>query len=324
MMFRRDVYGHERQKEQLGAAITNGRLAHAYLFHGRDGIGKKGVAKAFAAAVLCGKGRPEACDACLSCKKVKSGNHPDLIMVKPDGAFIKMQAVREMIGAMAFRPLEGGRRLFLIDDADRLHPAAANALLKTLEEPAAANIIILITAKPYLLPRTIISRCQQLRFRPLRRETIARFLEEQAGLEAAAARALAASAEGGIARALQLQQEDYLADREGILKRLAAEQADAPLPRLALFRYLGKSKKEIPDKLTLLQSCFRDALVWKELRDRGMLVHGDHLDQVRGIARLTTDDLLFNLDSIAASIRALEANANKLLTLEAMTFTLRL
>ncbi len=323
-MFRRDVYGHERQKEQLGAAITNGRLAHAYLFHGRDGIGKKGVAKAFAAAVLCGKGRPEACDACLSCKKVKSGNHPDLIMVKPDGAFIKMQAVREMIGAMAFRPLEGGRRLFLIDDADRLHPAAANALLKTLEEPAAANIIILITAKPYLLPRTIISRCQQLRFRPLRRETIARFLEEQAGLEAAAARALAASSEGGIARALQLQQEDYLADREGILKRLAAEQADAPLPRLALFRYLGKSKKEIPDKLTLLQSCFRDALVWKELRDRGMLVHGDHLDQVRGIARLTTDDLLFNLDSIAASIRALEANANKLLTLEAMTFTLRL
>jgi len=108
------------------------------------------------------------------------------------------------------------------------------------------------------------------------------------------------------------------------LKRLAAEQADGPLPRLALFRYLGKSKKEIPDKLTLLQSCFRDALVWKELRDRGMLVHGDHLDQVRGIARLTTDDLLFNLDSIAASIRALEANANKLLTLEAMTFTLRL
>jgi len=75
-----------------------------------------------------------------------------------------------------------------------------------LEEPAAANIIILITAKPYLLPRTIISRCQQLRFRPLRRETIARFLEEQAGLEAAAARSLAASAEGGIARALQLQQ----------------------------------------------------------------------------------------------------------------------
>jgi DNA polymerase-3 subunit delta' len=320
----RGVYGHERQKEQLGAAIASGRLAHAYLFHGREGIGKKEVAKAFATAVLCGKGRPEACNACRSCKKVKSGNHPDLITVKPDGAFIKMQAVRELIGIMAFRPMEGGRRLFLIDDADRLHPAAANALLKTLEEPAAANIIILITAKPYLLPRTIISRCQQLRFRPLRRETVARFLEEQAGLEATVTRALAASAEGSIARALQLQQEDYLADREGILTRLASGHAGAPLPRLALFRYLGKSKKEIHDKLTLMQSCFRDALVWKELRDQGMLVHGDHLDQVHGIARLTTDDLLFNLDAIAASLRALEANANKLLTLEAMTFTLRL
>ena len=216
----RGVYGHERQKEQLGAAIASGRLAHAYLFHGRDGIGKKEVAKAFATAVLCGKGRPEACNACRSCKKVKSGNHPDLITVKPDGAFIKMQAVRELIGIMAFRPMEGGRRLFLIDDADRLHPAAANALLKTLEEPAAANIIILITAKPYLLPRTIISRCQQLRFRPLRRETVARFLEEQAGLEATVARALAASAEGSIARAPSFRWR-LLADRAD-LTRLAS------------------------------------------------------------------------------------------------------
>ncbi|MDI9569588.1 MAG: DNA polymerase III subunit delta' [Pseudomonadota bacterium] len=320
----RAVYGHERQREQLGAAIAGGRLAHAYLFHGRDGIGKQEVAKAFAAAVLCGKGQPTPCDACVACKKVQSGNHPDLIILKPDGAFIRMQAVRELIGAMAFRPMEGGRRLFLIDDADRLHPAAANALLKTLEEPAAANIIVLITAKPYLLPRTIISRCRQLRFQPLRRETVARFLEEQGGLEANAAHALAASAEGSIARALQLRREDYLADREGILARLAAGQVGAPLSRLALFRHLGKRKKDIPDKLTLLQSCFRDALVWRELQDREMLIHGDCLEQIRGIARLSTNDLLFNLDAIDASLRALEANANKLLTLEAMTFTLRL
>ncbi len=319
-----DIYGHDRQKDLLQAAVAGGRLAHAYLFCGREGIGKQAVAAAFAAAVLCARKTPDACGACLSCKKVNSGNHPDLIRVRPEGVFIKLQAVRELIGAMAFRPLEGGRRVFIIDEADRMHQVAANALLKTLEEPAAANILILVTAKPYLLPRTIVSRCQQLRFNPLRQETVSRFLEEQNGLDPAVAAAIAAGAEGSIARALQLRREDYLADREGILQRLAAAGAGTPLQRLALFRYLGRSKKDLVDKLGLLQSCFRDALVWKELEDEGRLVHGDRKELIRDVARLSTEDLLFNMDAVNASLRALEANANKLLTLEAMTFTLRL
>ncbi len=319
-----DIYGHDRQKALLQAAVAGGRLAHAYLFHGGAGIGKKAVAEAFAAAVLCGRGEGDACRACLACKKVKSGNHPDLIHVAPAGAFIKMQAVRELMGAMAFRPLEGGRRLFIIDDADRLHPAAANALLKTLEEPAAANILILVTAKPYLLPRTIISRCQQLRFSPLPRETLSRCLRETAAVDMGTARAIAASAEGSVARALQLLREDYLVDSVEMLKRLAADTAGAPLPRLALLRYLGRSRKDLADKLLLLQSCFRDAMIWKELRQENMLVHREHRDDIRRLARLTTAELLFNLETVAASLRALEANANKALTLEAMTFTLRL
>jgi len=324
MMSFAEVYGHDRQKALLQAAIAGGRLAHAYLFHGRAGIGKKEVAEAFAAAILCDRGKDDACRACLACKKVRSGNHPDLIRVAPTGAFIKMQAVRELVGAMAFRPLEGGRRLFIIDDADRMHHTAANALLKTLEEPAAANILLLVTAKPFLLPRTIISRCQQLRFSPLPRETVARYLQTAAAVGEDTARTIAAGAEGSIARARQLLREDYLADTAGIMQHLAGDHAGDALQRLALLRHLGKSKKDIPDRLSLLQSCFRDALVWKELRQEDMLVHRDHRDVIRRLARLTTEDLLFNLENIAASLRALDANANKALTLEAMTFTLRL
>jgi len=319
-----EIYGHDRQKAFLRAAVTAGRLAHAYLFHGCEGIGKKTMAGVFAAALLCDRGADEACGSCLACRKVKSGNHPDLIRMAAEGAFIKMQAVRELMAAMAFRPMEGGRRIFIIEDADRMHHTAANALLKTLEEPAAANVLLLVTAKPFLLPRTILSRCQQLRFSPLPRETVARFLREAAAVDENTARAIAAGAEGSIARARQLLGEDFLEARQEIMGRIADPGVGAPLERLALLRCLGRSKKDIPDRLSLLQSCFRDAMIWKETGDVAALAHADRRDDIRRLARLNTEDLLFNLETVAASLRSLEANANKSLTLEAMTFTLRL
>lgn len=319
-----DIYGHEKQLALLKSAITGGRLAHAYLFHGREGIGKKAVAMAFAAAILCERKEAEACQICLSCKKTGHGNHPDLITIAAEGAFIKIQAIKDLLHMMAFRPLEGGRRLFIIDEADRMNQAAANALLKTLEEPSRANILVLITSKPYTLPRTILSRCQQLRFSPLRQETVATYLEQQESLAAEAAGMIAAVAEGSIQRALQLKQDDYLADRKALLRHIAAAHSGDPMLRLALLRYLGKDKKDVPEKLSILQSCFRDALVWKELPGDRTPANGDETDAIRAITRLTTDDILFNLQTISASIRALAYNANKLLTLEAMTFTLHL
>jgi DNA polymerase III subunit delta' len=319
-----DIYGHEKQLAQLKSAITGGRLAHAYLFHGRAGIGKKAVAMAFAAAILCDRKEAESCQTCLSCKKTGHGNHPDLITIAAEGAFIKIQAIKDLLHMIAFRPLEGGRRLFIIDEADRMNQAAANALLKTLEEPSPANILVLITSKPYTLPRTILSRCQQLRFSPLRQETVAAYLEKKETLDAGTAGMIAAVAEGSIQRALQLKEDDYLADRKAILGHIAADHSGDPMLRLSLLRYLGKDKKDVPEKLTILQSCFRDALVWKELPGDRTPANNGETDAIQAITRLTTADILFNLQTISASIRALEYNANKLLTLEAMTFTLHL
>ncbi|MCX5826460.1 MAG: DNA polymerase III subunit delta' [Deltaproteobacteria bacterium] len=319
-----DIYGHEKQIALLKSAITGGRLAHAYLFHGREGIGKKAAAMAFAAAILCDRKQAEACHTCLSCKKTAHGNHPDLITIAAEGAFIKIQAVKDLLHMVAFRPLEGGRRLFIIDEADRMNQAAANALLKTLEEPSPANILVLITSKPYTLPRTILSRCQQIRFSPLRQETVAAYLEKIESLAHETARMIAAAAEGSIQRALQLKRDDYLADRKTVMGHIAADHSGDPLQRLSLMRYLGKDKKDVPEKLSILLSCFRDALVWKELPGDQTPANSDEKDAIQAITRLTTDDILYNLQTISASIRALEYNANKLLTLEAMTFTLRL
>jgi DNA polymerase-3 subunit delta' len=319
-----DIYGHEKQIALLKSAITGGRLAHAYLFHGREGIGKKAAAMAFAAAILCDRKEAEACRTCLSCKKTGHGNHPDLIMIAAEGAFIKIQAIKDLLHMIAFRPLEGGRRLFIIDEADRMNQAAANALLKTLEEPTPANILVLITSKPYTLPRTILSRCQQIRFSPLRQDAVAAYLENKESLDHETARMIAAAAEGSIQRARQLKGDDYLADRRAVMGHLAADHSGDPLRRLSLMRFLGKDKKDVSEKLSLLLSCFRDALVWKEIPGNPTTANSDEQDAIQAITRLTTDDILYNLQTISTSIRALEYNANKLLTLEAMTFTLRL
>ncbi|MFA5182257.1 MAG: DNA polymerase III subunit delta' [Syntrophales bacterium] len=319
-----DIYGHEKQIALLKSALTGGRLAHAYLFHGREGIGKKAAAMAFAEAILCERKEAEACRACLSCKKTGHGNHPDLITIAAEGAFIKIQAIKDLLHMIAFRPLEGGRRLFIIDEADRMNQTAANALLKTLEEPSPANILVLITSKPYTLPRTILSRCQQIRFSPLRQETVAAYLEKRETLAPETAGMIAAAAEGSIQRALQLNQDDYLVDRKAVMGHIAADHSGDPLRRLSLLRYLGKDKKDVPEKLSILLSCFRDALIWKELPGNQAPVNSAEKDDLQAMTRLTTNDILSNLQTVSASIRALEYNANKLLTLEAMTFTLRL
>jgi DNA polymerase-3 subunit delta' len=102
------IYGHERQTEILQHAMQNGRLAHAYLFHGMEGIGKRTVAERFARNLLCAAPTEEGpCDKCPACRKIDHGNHPDFITIEADGAFIKIQAIRQIAASMAYRPLRG-------------------------------------------------------------------------------------------------------------------------------------------------------------------------------------------------------------------------
>ena len=177
----KDVYGHEKQIKVLQTAMSRDRIPHAYLFYGAEGVGKRTVAEVFAKALNCASGREslDACDACPSCLKIDHENHPDVITIEAQGQSIKIQEVRELQEQMKFSPFEGGKRIFIIVDADKMNIASANAILKTLEEPAASNILVLLTSRPHQLPATVLSRCQHLRFNPLRRETVASFLEER-------------------------------------------------------------------------------------------------------------------------------------------------
>ena len=318
----REIYGHEKQIAILKNAMAKNRIAHAYLFYGMEGIGKRTTASVFARALNCGAEEPP-CDACPSCRKAEHKNHPDIITIAAEGQFIKIGAVKELQERMTFRPSEGRRRVFIMPEADRMNAAAANALLKTLEEPSAGNTLLLTTARPYALPMTILSRCQHLRFTPLAREEVERYLREKEALDTQAAAVIAASAGGSIGKALEMNREDYLTMRNTILDGLSSDGPDDPLHRLAFAGRFGTEREEILERLRILKTCYRDALVFHETKEPDRLIFQDRIGVIRAVSgRLSGGDLLHNIAAIEAAAGAIDKNANKTLTLETMVIKL--
>lgn len=156
------IAGHSVPLATISKILGSGRIAHAYLFSGPEGIGKKKVALAFIEALFCGKA--EGCGHCISCRKIQSGNHPDIHTLEPDGQFIKVDQVRSLQKELSFRPYEAPRKVCIIDGADRFNQSSGNSLLKTLEEPPGNALMILLAANIDSVLPTIRSRCQQISF----------------------------------------------------------------------------------------------------------------------------------------------------------------
>ncbi len=322
-----DLYGHSRQIAMLQKTIALRRVAHAYLFSGLSGIGKKTLALAFAQALNCEQARthPHACGQCPACRKIASRTHPDIHVMSTDRQFLRIDAVRDIQRQMTFRPLEARLRVVIIDDADKMNEQAANALLKTLEEPTSSNLLILITARPYWLPQTIISRCRHLRFNPLPAETVERFLIETRQTDAVSARLWARLCQGSISTAMDLQNSDYMSYRSELARLLAMARDNDPQTLLNLAVYLEREKNDARQGLRILKSFLRDALVYGETADNKFVVNVDQSDLISDLAARTDGEkLLGDLSVVERAAEALEMNVNKSLTLETMAFKLRL
>ncbi len=322
-----NIYGHQKQIGMLQKAMLQKRVGHSYVFSGLAAIGKKTLALEFAQALNCENVNEKtgACGQCASCRKMIHGNHPDIHILETQAQFIRIDAIRNIQEQMTFKPLEGRRRLFVINDADKMNEQAANALLKTLEEPSADNIIILVTARPYWLPQTILSRCRHVRMNPLRAETVARFLIEQKQMDSAKASLLASLSAGSIGQALELDSEDMIAFRAELSRLLTAAGQGDPLGLLSLASFLGQDKKEIKQGLKILNTYFRDALVYKETAQASLIINADDLPVVSRLAgRLNGEQILQNIALVEKSNETIEMNVNKSLTLEAMAFKLHL
>ena len=259
------LLGHQKAKSLLQEAIARKKLGHAYLFRGPDGVGKKRAALTLAATLNCKNPMDhDACGRCSSCRKYGSFNHPDLLLISPEGAAIKIGQVRELKRQLAFPPLEAETRVIILEDVHSMRREAANSLLKTLEEPAPNNLLILTADQAGEILSTILSRCQLIPFGPLNHEEMARVLMQENELDEAEAIALAAVAEGSLGRAKMLLEENLLSLRQEIIELFLFSQNDPAetVPRvLRLSDKCAALKENTYELLALLRLWFRDLVL---------------------------------------------------------------
>jgi DNA polymerase III subunit delta' len=200
------ILGNEGALRLLEGALRSGEVAHAYLFYGPPGVGKRTVARRFGAALVAGG------DA-LAEDRAQRGLHPDLSEVEPEGAFTTIGQVREVVRLAASRPFEGARRVFILE-ADTLNVQAANALLKTLEEPEGETVFVLLAASREGVLPTILSRAQAVRFNPVPTKLVVSFLEERGVEEPGLAAALG---RGSVGLSLRYAGEQELKELRGVI-----------------------------------------------------------------------------------------------------------
>lgn len=311
------IIGHERQKNILRQALQSNRVAHAYLFEGPDGIGKRLMGLALARALLCPNGT--GCGDCPSCRKVDHNNHPDLHLLDSDDAIIKIDQVRALQQQISLRPLEGTYRICLIDGAEQFNPAAANALLKTLEEPQPNTVIILLSSQPEMLLVTIRSRCQRLPFQRLPKQQLADILADRLELGETEAAVLAALSNGSFKKALGQNRELYLQQRRELLRSLLALSAGSAVPTFKLAEQLAAEKEHLLEIIEIFKAFFRDLLLLKHGRPEAELVNLDMKEALyRQLGRETSSSLLQKLDALEAGRYYLKRNVNRQLAVEIM------
>ena len=172
------VAGQEEIKTSLIKSIDNNQVSHCYLFEGPEGMGKFELALIFAQSLFCLNFHKDPCNECKNCIKINSFNHPDLHIINEDGGGIKREDIDELINSIYKKPYEAERKVYIIKDAHLMTLQAANTFLKTLEEPPGDTVMILLTVNSSLLLPTIVSRCQELKFRNVSKETIKLYLKD--------------------------------------------------------------------------------------------------------------------------------------------------
>lgn len=280
-------------------------------------MGKRSLAGLLISLLVCARPGPEgACGVCPGCRMRAAGTHPDVRLLEEEGAF-GIDAVRYLQAGLAYRP-RGGRHILLINPADRLTTEAANALLKTLEEPQGDAVFILLSAFPERLPPTVRSRCLRIPFRRLRRDEIQRGLESM-GYKGAEAELAAALARGSLGRALAIAAGDeHLAVRDEMAALARRMPGLRPAEIAAAAEKMG-DRASLARRLPALLTWYRDLLLWAETGRPDLLVNADRLADIReAAAHYTTRELADMLRLIDKSLRRLGAHGNPRLIAEVL------
>jgi DNA polymerase-3 subunit delta' len=321
------IIGHAQPQRFLQAALETGRLGHALLFHGEDRIGKRLVAKVVAQAINCeavpALSPPDACGICRSCHQIDIGSHPDVTIIQATSGKGETDQTREIESRFIYRPLIGSRKIVILDNADLLRQEAANALLKTIEEPPPESLIILVSAYPECLLPTIRSRCQELRFAPLAIGLVKDLLIQQRRLSESDARFLSVISGGRIGLALEANVEEFRAQRAALLEMVSRDCLESVASLFKVAEAIAKSE-HADEALGWLAAWFRDLAIVKVGGDHSRLINSDCLDDLQRLAaRLTTETILELAAFVETLQEGMERNVNKQLTLEGLLLRLR-
>ena len=323
-----DVIGQEAAVTRLQRALAQSRVPHAYLFEGPSGVGKRTAALGLGLALICPEQPGRGCGQCNTCLRVKASLHPDVRVFGPDGRDIKKEVADEVVALASERPHEAPARLIVIDDADKLNPNAANCLLKTLEEPAAGNHLVLITTAPARLLDTIRSRTQRVRFLSLPVALVAQHLESQ-GMPKDRANLSAALSNGSLGYAMTLAagDDDEVAWQAVARVRQAAAGRTVGNIMDTAAGFAGKEGREpLAAALELLARLYRDALVCAGGAPE-LVVLGSKRAEVLDIIDRAGGNALLRirkaLDALVEIDAGLAGNVNAVTAVEALIFSLR-
>ena len=319
-----EIRGNTPLVEQLRRSAVSGRSSHAYLFLGGAGAGKRLIANTFAKALQC-EGEKRPCDSCKSCHAFNHGNHPDVIYFQPlkNGKTYTIEDVREqLLETVDLKPFQYEKKIYIIEKADTLNIQSQNALLKTLEEPPAHAVFLLLAERAEAFLPTILSRVVVMKIRPLSAETIADYLM-QAGHLAEESHILSAYAQGRIGQALELvEDEGFREMRQDILGKLEALPSMSEGDAYLLAKDFEVYKNDLRF-LDIMELWYRDLLTAKSLREEGYLIQRDKKDAIFRAAKEPAALLAKKAAAVRTARMRLAQNANFRLTMEVMLMDLK-
>lgn len=324
-----DALGQTEAARLFLQAVVNQRIPHAYVFLGPDGVGKALLARQAAKLLLCksavprgdGDARLDACDACSACRLVDRDTHPDLHLVQPEEGkrLLRLDQVHQLRRQLSLTPVQGGWRVCILREADRMTEEAANALLKTIEEPPAQSLLIMIASQREALLPTIISRCQILRFRPLSPGHISRILKARSDASEADVRFAAHCADGSAGRAMALLAGNGMEKRDWIISRVRGLDPERPLDFStelhAMAMTAGKALEDrracMRQMLDLLLFYYRDILLAQLGASDVSLYNTDLRDQIERHSRTIAQTALVRLiTEVMIAQNRINQNAN--------------
>lgn len=323
----KNIIGHKQVIDHLKSAIKLDKISHAYIINGEAGAGKKMLASAFAMTLQCETGNDEPCGKCKSCLQAINNNHPDIIWVTHEKlGSIGVDDIRvQLNNDIGIKPYSSKYKIYIINDADKLTIQAQNALLKTLEEPPAYAVIILLTINYEALLTTILSRCITLNLKVVDDELIKKYLMEEMHVPDYKANVSVAFAQGNVGKAMKLAAtEDFDQLRDDTLSMLRNMDDMEMYEVIEYIKKIAENKLNIEDYLDLIIVWFRDILLFKATNDVNSLVFKDNISDIKKQANQRSyNGIETIINAIEKAKIRLKANVNFELVMELLLLTMK-